>query len=879
VWHLLDVGACAGRLLATRPLARGRFATALGISESDAVRLAILLAALHDLGKFAAAFQQKAEGPEWPFARARDSLFGRSEHDRDGLMLWRQQLVGKFGLRIWPGAENTLNQLIGASVGHHGRAVMVGSSSPIETFQAEGIAAASACVVELCELLMPSSIDARAPSDRALAAISFWFAGFITISDWAGSGQQYFRYEAPDMSISAYWALAQARAITAIRALGLESAPRSGPKTFTALTAQLTPTPLQTLAESVDLGQGPALIVIEDATGAGKTEAAQLLVHRLMSSGRAAGAYWAMPTQATANAMYERQRQALSALFADGARPQLALAHGGAQFHPGFQNSILRGSADAENPFGDAYPDETASAACAAFLAEDARTSLIADVGAGTIDQAILGVLPTRFQAVRLFGLSDKVLVIDEAHAYDAYMSEELKSLLQFHAAMGGSAVVLSATLPHDVNTKAGRTQLVRAWMEGCGVRMRDWVGRPVLQCTDYPLVTVVCGRSPAREYPVAAASWSKRSVPVRIVDQDDMVIEALITAAREGAAVAWVRNTVDDTLEAAARMRGRGIDPVIFHARFAQIDRQRIERSVMDRFGPLASAERRRGAIVIATQVIEQSLDIDFDLMASDLAPIDLLIQRAGRLRRHPQRAATRPDVPFELIIRAPPYLEDPPANWIEGSMRRTSFVYTDPAVLWRTLRELRARGEIAVPGDMRDLIEAVYASDAHIPPGLDPKAMKAEGVAKAHGGQARQALLSVVQGYRAEQMAWVSEDRVQVQTRLGTVQTTLRLARLDADGGLAPWAQDGQRWSRWALSEVKMAAHRAPPRSKPLVEWEPAARAARTEWGARERGRDDFLLLPLERHRDHWRGALNDEEGTPYKFIYREDSGLEVA
>lgn len=162
-----------------------------------------------------------------------------------------------------------------------------------------------------------------------------------------------------------YWVYAQYQAAIAINALGLKSSPSSHPMTAAQLTGQPNPTPLQVLAAGVDLGEGPVLVVIEDVTGAGKTEAAQILFHRLMMARRAAGAYWAMPTQATANAMYERQKHAIRALFADGVSPQLALAHGSARFHEGFQASILRVAGLPEDTYESDESDEPASSACA----------------------------------------------------------------------------------------------------------------------------------------------------------------------------------------------------------------------------------------------------------------------------------------------------------------------------------------------------------------------------------------------------------------------------------------------------------------------------------------------------------------------------------
>jgi CRISPR-associated endonuclease/helicase Cas3 len=819
VWHMLDVGACAQAILEVRPGARRFVTRSLDLEEAQAIRLAVLVATLHDLGKFAAPFQQKAIGPEWPFQKPRDIQLGNSEHDRDGLALWRRVLSAQLANRIWPGAKETIDQLIGACAGHHGRAVDTTNLYPDETFQPEGMAAAQQCAAALVDLLLPVPIHASQPNEGELAAATFWFAGFVTIADWVGSTQTYFPYSAPDIPIEDYWCSARDKARIAVGALGLVPAQPSELKSFVTLIGKQAPTPLQALTERIELPGGPVLVVIEDVTGAGKTEAAQVLVHRLMATGRASGAYWAMPTHATANAMYARQRNAIAALFANGARPQLALAHAGARLHKVFQETILRQAGRPEDAFGDAEPDETATAACAAFLADDARAALIADVGAGTIDQAILGVLPARFQAVRLFGLSEKVLIVDEAHAYDAYVGEELKGLLKFHAALGGSAIVLSATLPRDVKGKAGREQIVRAWLEGCGVGMREWRGKKVVQCDDYPLITIVSRDDKPIEIHVEAAAWSRRKVPVRFVQQPDIVIDALVSAASEGAAVAWVRNTVDDALAADAAIQKRGFAPIVFHARFGQEDRQKIEAAVMARVGPDADSAARRGVIVVATQVIEQSLDLDFDLMASDLAPVDLLIQRAGRLRRHTYRDAERPPVPFELIVKAPAFDCDPKAEWLSEEMHKTEFIYRDPAILWRTMRALRRCGAIETPGGLRGLIEEVYGEKAEVPSGLNPKSSKAEGAAKAEGGQAKQSLLSLTAGYSAKQAAWVAEERVQVRTRLSDAQTTLRLAVVGTDDSLTPWAEDaGPPWKRWALSEVKVPMYRAPLGARPL-------------------------------------------------------------
>jgi CRISPR-associated endonuclease/helicase Cas3 len=251
---------------------------------------------------------------------------------------------------------------------------------------------------------------------------------------------------------------------------------------------------VQDWAERVPLPDGPFLALVEDVTGGGKTEAALVLTHRLLAEGRAKGLYMALPTMATANAMFTRLAEAYRRLFEPDPdqEPSLALAHGATKLHDGFQAAIRAGDparasepeTDDDNPRGD-----EAGAACAAWLALEQRKAFLADVGVGTIDQAILGVLPAKYQSLRLLGLSQRVLIVDEAHAYDAYVGEELDRLLTFQAALGSSAVILSATLPATT-----KRRLVNAFRRGLGL------GPVMLEQEEYPLVTLVGRVGPIEE-------------------------------------------------------------------------------------------------------------------------------------------------------------------------------------------------------------------------------------------------------------------------------------------------------------------------------------------------------------------------------------------
>jgi CRISPR-associated endonuclease/helicase Cas3 len=200
-----------------------------------------------------------------------------------------------------------------------------------------------------------------------------------------------------------------------------------------------------------------------------------------MASGRADGLFFALPTMATANAMYGRLENAYRRLFALGATPSLVLSHGRRSLREGLNASILDAAGD---PQSDAREpaEQTAGAQCAAWIADDRRKAFLAEIGAGTIDQAVMGVLPTRHAPLRLLGLSRRVLIVDEAHAYDTYVTKELHALLAFQATLGGSAIVLSATL-----TAKQRGELQAAFRGGLGVVSPGDDG-----ATEYPLTTTV---------------------------------------------------------------------------------------------------------------------------------------------------------------------------------------------------------------------------------------------------------------------------------------------------------------------------------------------------------------------------------------------------
>jgi CRISPR-associated endonuclease/helicase Cas3 len=550
-----------------------------------------------------------------------------------------------------------------------------------------------------------------------------------------------------------------------------------------------TPTPLQQWAADFPFDGSPSLFIVEDVTGSGKTEAALILANCIMSANGARGLFIALPTMATSNQMFERLAKSYRRLFGADTHPSLVLAHGAADVHDQFQHSILlantSGDDDYEHGKTRADTDESISSECNAWFADARRKAFLADVGVGTVDQVFLGVLHSRFQALRLFGLGSKVLVVDEVHANDTYMHSILREVLAFHAARGGSAILLSATLPATM-----RRELAESFRQG--LRMRNRKEPPRLPERDapapYPLATVVSGAS-VTEQPLATRPDVARTVQVKFIPSPNDVPDLIVEEALAGRAVCWIRNTVHDAVEAYKRLSDCiPADKLhLFHARFALCDRKRIEEQALGLFGKSSTPSQRKGRVLIATQVVEQSLDLDFDVLITDLAPIDLVIQRAGRLRRHRRLADgtlitddTTPDgrpKPVMLYVVSPDPDSDITRTWYADVFPIAKAVYPNHDELWRTAHVLKRIGCISMPDGARHLIEAVYGdTDVPVPTALAKLALDHEATTGAHKSLARTNVLKLRDGYKKTWQSWV--DDLITPTRLGDATTTLRLA-----------------------------------------------------------------------------------------------------
>jgi CRISPR-associated endonuclease/helicase Cas3 len=508
-------------------------------------------------------------------------------------------------------------------------------------------------------------------------------AGFCSVADWLGSNTAYFPYVDSLPSPDHYLASRADPAQAVLRAAGLLSRPtRQGG--MAALFPERQPRQVQSLVDRLPRAAG--LTLIEAPTGSGKTEAALSYAAHLLATNCADSIVFALPTQATANAMLDRLKSVAPRLFPE-CDVNIVMAHGKSQYNPTFID--LRAAARPATVQRHAE----ALVQCADWLAQSRKRAFLGQIGVCTIDQVLLSVLPVRHAFVRTLGIGRSVLIVDEVHAYDSYMYGLLEEVLSRQKAAGGAAVLLSATLP-----RVQRTRLARAW---------DLQGE-LDALAPYPLVTHIdADGKPDFFQPDRVHQPESRSVRVELQMESeafpgDDICKRILAAASAGARVAVICNLVDHAQRVARRFREAAIDiPIdIFHARYRFCDRQVRELQVQRQYGPNAS--RKEGRVLVATQVVEQSLDLDFDWMVTQLCPVDLLFQRLGRLHRHERSRPAGFEQPMVSVLIP----EEP-------DFGRHKHIYENLRVMWRTKEMLMRNAQIEFPAAYRDWIELVYAED----------------------------------------------------------------------------------------------------------------------------------------------------------------------
>jgi CRISPR-associated endonuclease/helicase Cas3 len=479
-------------------------------------------------------------------------------------------------------------------------------------------------------------------------------AGFTTVSDWIGSGSL-FDIPSENWQPNIKRALDNAGFIQPVFKPLLSFSDIFGWQ----------PRPIQ--QSFIHQVTGPGVYILEAPMGLGKTEAALYAAYQMLSTHQATGIYFALPTQLTSEKIHERVEVFLKAILDnDSSHQQPLLLHG---------NAWLKTELGKEgNPGGSWF--------------QAAKRGILAPFAVGTIDQALMAVMNVKHGFVRTFGLAGKVVILDEVHSYDSYTGTLIDELINALTDLHCTVIILSATL-----TQQRRSTFLKV--------------NSTNPC--YPLVSALPKGGKLVE--VTDTSITDVNVKVTRCQQDEVALEAALLRAEQGQQVLWIENTVTEAQAIcrllATRASSLGVECGLLHSRFLKIDREQNEKYWTTLYGKDGAAKRsQQGRILIGTQVLEQSLDIDADFLISRFAPSDMLLQRIGRLWRHD--LSHRPvNIQREVWLLSPDLkngLENP-----EKAFGKTAKVYA-PYVLCRSLEVWQGLQDLSIPSQIRDIIEATY-------------------------------------------------------------------------------------------------------------------------------------------------------------------------
>lgn len=704
--HCLDV-AIVFRLLLDLPL----LARITNLNPAQQARLAVL-AFLHDFGKCNHGFQSKSD----PAAR----LTAGHVMEAAALLLdlsdqWTEAWTGLITeICGWFVNEEQAAQMLLASISHHGRPVSLndyGSSGAVYAARKWWGAMGGYDPKAQLDILagrartaFPDAFGHDVPAIDAVPELQQRFAGLLMLADWIGSDTQFFPYR--QSADEDRFQVATVAAGRALRAIGLMPPDQREVNAFQAI-FPFSPTPLQAaLAEDIDVSGDTQLLLAESDTGSGKTEAALAWFFRLYASGRVDGLYFALPTRVAARELYDRVLRAVRAAFDDGSRPGPVLLAA-----PGYVKVDGQTIGQAlTDPNGTLWNDDAMDGHRERlWSSERPKRFLAAPIAVGTIDQALLSALQVRHSLLRSVCLDRHLLVVDEVHASDPYMREILQALLRGHLRRGGHALLLSATLGESA---------AALYFDRDMASLDEALTRP------YPLLS-----ARNRTWPMPVERQRHVTVELcRSLTADDALLPPLISAINCGARVLVVCNTVSRAnalfrcVESALADRQPSLLPALFafdgvrcphHGRFAREDRALLDGAVTQQLG---KGSRDGARLLIGTQTLEQSLDIDADWLVTDLAPMDVLIQRLGRLHRHVRTSRPSGFESPRVLVRVPEH--DLLAYLRNGIELRApaglGSVYSDGRVLARTWDELTQRTVLNLPLESRELIERTTHGEA---------------------------------------------------------------------------------------------------------------------------------------------------------------------
>jgi CRISPR-associated endonuclease/helicase Cas3 len=678
--HMLRVAVVA-RLLSEQSR---RLLESCGISPA----FVSFLAGLHDIGKISPGFQSKCRA--W---LEQNGLLEQSvrngwvniEGDHSRVSQFSvQRLLVEFPFDMDRSSAIWWAASIGA---HHGRLHYPGERGLAET---AGMLAddwekkrRETALQLLNDLNLPVNLSFSLPDVTSESPLLWLIAGLTSVADWIGSDEYFFP---PDLELETEEAFL--RTTYALDAIGLQPPKLRKDLSFNEL-FPFPPNPLQEVA--MEYISAPGIYVIEAPMGTGKTEAALACAYRLLCSGDATGVYFALPTQATSNRIRVRLADFVRRICPDA--PSTRLIH---------SNSWLMEEIAHLMPATTAHDDDDARRGRDWFTSP--KRALIAPFGVGTVDQALLSVVAAKHFFVRRFALAGKVVIIDEVHSYDVYTGTLVGALCTELEKLGCTVILLSATL-----IQSRRNALLELPPPAGNIKVAD----------PYPLISGRVAHGPSLQS-VESEGPRPKAVKMVFLSEDDAVTQAL-EKARNGARILWICNTVAQAQQTYRLLRNLdcgSADMGLLHARFPHYRRIELEEYWMTALGK--EGPRPSGCILVSTQIVEQSVDLDADLIITELAPTDMMLQRMGRLWRH-ERGKRPLSHPEYWIINEKESLQglrQMGVKALKNILGSKAKVYS-PFVLLKTLEVWAGRQEIVLPDDVRGILEQTYEDRDDLPPG----------------------------------------------------------------------------------------------------------------------------------------------------------------
>ncbi len=766
--HCIDVAAVAEGLMNVATIRRRLEALAKRrLNVIDIERTGFFIG-LHDAGKVNHGFQAKLHrekpdaghiGPIWSIVC--DSSTGP-------LSKGVRKALRRRDWKCWFANEEDEATWWNAVLAHHG-SLPYGGARPDPSLWNErnGYSPMSALAetANALKAMFPLAFNEAAATLPSEPRFMHALAGLITLADWLGSDQSVFMFPhqgAPTGNERIPWARMAAANLLRSRWLDSSVARRAAttvPTAFADLFPDLpTPRPAQAALRNASLPKNGQVVTLEAETGSGKTEAAVLHFLRLFRAGEVEGFYFALPTRAAAVQIHRRIAEILQRWFGHEA-PPVGLAVPGYLRVDAEEGRILPEQAKV------LWPDETD--VDRAWAVERPKRYLSGAAMVGTVDQLLLGGLQVRHAHLRSSPMLRLLLIIDEVHASDAYMTEILRNVLDQHSAAGGHALLMSATL--------GAVARLRFLASGARVEKHESPTLAEAAAVPYPAVQ----RTGEGLRPLPRDGREKR-VSVRLLDHGALgsALAEVKRQAENGAAVLFIRNTVRDAQDTFRQLEDIGA-PLLrcngvatpHHSRYAPKDRRQLDKVLERAFGK----ESRAGIVAVTTQTAEQSLDICADRLITDIAPGDVLLQRIGRLHRH---VLSRP-IGFEtptVEVLAPTAEELVKYVNAKGEVRGQvpmglGRVYRNMIGVLATERWLRQRGAIHIPDDNRALVEAATHGESlcelarELGPPWDAHLETALGAALGEGMTARSVLLDWLESLLAN----CPQDDRSIMTRLG--------------------------------------------------------------------------------------------------------------